>query len=54
LTITVVALVVVIAFRRWSVAVVGFWRRSIAGRRGITTYMLVLTAMAFLVVAVLT
>ena len=35
LTITVVALVAVVAFRRRSVAVVGFWRRGIAGRRGI-------------------
>jgi hypothetical protein len=35
LTITVVALVVVVAFRRRSVAVVGFRRGSIAGRRRI-------------------
>ena len=35
LTITVVALVVVVAFRRWSVDVIVSRRRSIAGRRGI-------------------
>jgi hypothetical protein len=35
LTITVVALVVVVAFRTRSVAVVGFGRGSIAGRRRI-------------------
>ena len=35
MTITVVALVVVVAFRRRSVAVVGFRRGTIAGRRRI-------------------
>ena len=35
MTITVVALVVVVAFRRWSVDVIVSRRRSIADRRGI-------------------